>query len=127
MKAKLTKHEDEILLDMFRDYIVIYEWIDGIDAAEAARSGLLTEDRMVGLTLDADERLKQKGYAVRDRKPHHVIVRPRKNGRLAQTKRDGILYALIDYELLERLPGIEREWKRNRRQTVGREQRRRPC
>ena len=115
LKSKLTKHNDEVRLDMFRDYIVIYKWINGLDAVQAARAGIITEELMVELTLNADERLRHNGYMVRDRKPHHVIVRPRKNGDLAQTKTDGVLYALIDYELLSRLPDKEKERNKNRR------------
>ena len=123
MISKQTKHENEILLDMYRDYIVVYEWIEGIDAAAATRAGMLQEDLMVELTFDAEERLKQKGYTVRDRKPHHIIVRPRKNGRLAETKMKGILYALVDFELLERLPKREEERRKDRRLLYHRKQR----
>jgi hypothetical protein len=107
MNGKISKHAEEISLDMHRDYVTIYEWIRGIDAAEAAGSGLISEETMVELTLDAEHRLQAIGYQVRDRKPHHVIVRPKKNRVLARTKQDGILYAVIDYELLERRPDYQ--------------------
>lgn len=123
MKAKQSKHENEIALDMFRDYIVVYEWIEGIDAVVAVRNGVLEEHQMVSLTLDADDRLRNLGYRVRDRKPHHVIVRPRNNGALAHTPQHGVLYALIDYELLERLPNVDEELKKNRRLLYHRKQR----
>ena len=53
MQSKIQSHED-IILDMFRLYAVIYEWIPGIDAAQAYENRILDEELMKSLTLDSE-------------------------------------------------------------------------
>ncbi len=88
MQAKIEAHK-EIALDMCRSYAVIYEWIQGIDATQACREGILEKEYMELLTLDAEKRIKNKGFIVEDRKPHHVIIRPEKDGNLAASFSSG--------------------------------------
>jgi len=57
---------------------------------------------MESLTLDAEEKIKKQGFIVRDRKPHHLIVRPLENRELLQTSEKKIKYGLIDFELLQK-------------------------
>lgn len=106
MQPIIEAHKD-IQLDMFRSYVVIFEWIKGIDAAHAHSDNLMDERQVIDLTLRVAEEMKDKGFLVRDNKPHHIIVKPKKNGTLAKDRKGGILYAVIDYELLVRTP--ERE------------------
>jgi hypothetical protein len=94
-------HKD-VELDMFRSYVMIYEWIKGIDAAQACRDGFLDENEMTALTLRVEKEMKDKGFAVKDSKPHHVIVRPQVDGKLARNKQENLLYGVVDNELLER-------------------------
>lgn len=101
MQAKIKAHK-EIALDMCRSYAVIYEWIQGIDAIQARREGILEKECMELLTLDAEKRIKENGFIIKDRKPHHIIVRPKKDGNLARDEEKKVLYGLVDYELLER-------------------------
>jgi hypothetical protein len=101
MQSKIEKH-DEIILDMFRPYIVVYEWIKGIDATQAYTQQMLSQTKMEQLTLHASREMRKKGFIVRDQKPHHLIIRPRKDGNLLKDKNGKILYAVVDYELLER-------------------------
>ena len=90
-----------ITLDPVRDYIEIFAWIDGIDAEEASRLGLLDEELLVLLTRSSNHALSRLGYRVLDNKPRHLIVRPRSDGALLQ--RNGrIVYTMIDFELLQR-------------------------
>ena len=90
-----------ITLDPARDYIEIFAWIDGIDAEEASRLGLLDEELLVLLTRSSNHALSRLGYRVLDNKPRHLIVRPRSDGALLQ--RNGrIVYTMIDFELLQR-------------------------
>jgi len=103
MQLKMEAHK-EIALDMFRSYAVIYEWAPGIDATQACERGMLDEKSMGMLTLDSAEEIKKEGFRVKDTKPHHVIVRPKKDRNFAREKRKKILYRLIDFELLERTP-----------------------
>ncbi|MBN1594841.1 hypothetical protein JW933_02840 [candidate division FCPU426 bacterium] len=101
MQSILQTHE-EIALDIDRLYMLIYEWIEGIDATEAFAQGLLDDAQVRALTLAAAMQLEKMGFVVRDNKPHHIIVSPDANGRLLQDEKGGIRYGLIDYELLER-------------------------
>ncbi len=98
-------HSD-IDLDWNRFYAVIYEWLKGIDAAEACGKRLLGHQQMVELYERSNRELKANGFIMRDNKPRHIIVRP-KGGELAKDKLGSILYGLVDFELLERTP--ERE------------------
>jgi hypothetical protein len=116
MQMKIKKHSD-IKLDMFRPYVVVYEWVKGIDAAEAHKKGYISEMNMKSLTLRADSDMRQKGFLVRDRKPHHVIIRPKKKGGLFRDRDGQILYALVDFELLDRTPERERIVRTAKRKT----------
>ncbi|HUV06883.1 MAG TPA: hypothetical protein VMX75_04080, partial [Spirochaetia bacterium] len=114
MQSKVENHT-EVELDMFRSYAVLYEWVKGIDAAQAREEGFLQERDMTTLTLKAEKEMKNKGFIVRDRKPHHIIVRARPDGDLAMASEGKILYAIIDYELLERTPEREAAVKKVKR------------
>ena len=92
----------EIELDMFRSYGVIYQWVKGIDAVDAADRGILSLNEIAELTLVAEKRMKERGFVVCDRKPHHLIVRPKNSGGLAKDRNGQVLYALVDFELLQR-------------------------
>jgi hypothetical protein len=82
-----------------RQYILLYRWINGIDAEQAADAGLIYESQMVALGREARQALADHGWEVMDHKPRHVILRVRKDGRLAR-RGDALRWALIDYELL---------------------------
>lgn len=114
MQPIIEAHKD-IQLDMFRSYVVIFEWIKGIDAAHAHSDNLMDERQVIDLTLRVAEEMKDKGFLVRDNKPHHIIVKPKKNGTLAKDRKGGILYAVIDYELLVRTPEREESIKQVKR------------
>jgi hypothetical protein len=115
MDRLATTHE-EIELDLNRNYAVIYEWIKGLDAAQACEKGLLSRAEMEELLELAQREMARKGYLVRDHKVQHVIVRPRGDGLLR--RRDGACqYAVIDFELLARTETREqavRDRKRKR-------------
>ena len=111
----VQRTHDQITLDMHRQYAVIYEWIKGIDAAEAFKAGLVDEDTMRSLILRSNREMKDKGFWVRDSKPHHIIVRPRRDGRLLSDAGGSTLYALVDFELLERTPQREQAVRMSKR------------
>ena len=107
IEARQRAHPD-MPLHLRRNYAVIYEWIKGIDAARACREGRLTADEVDTLVARVERDLRQRGFVVRDNKPHHVIVRPGPDALV--TGREGqILYAYVDFELLERTPQREQE------------------
>lgn len=107
MQAKVRNHPVE--LDMFRPYAVIYQWVKGIDAGEACRRELLSEEETQGLTRRAEEAMRVKGFVVKDQKSHHVIIRADREGAVLRRRDGTVPYAMVDFELLERTP--EREEK----------------
>ena len=122
MQDKIDKHV-EIELDMQRLYAVLYEWIKGIDAVEAQEAGLLEESEVEALTREASVRIGAQGFKVLDRKPHHVIVRPRPDGDLLRDRTGEIEYALVDYELLQLTEEHDREVRQEKRSDYLRKQR----
>ena len=97
-------------IDILRSYIMIYGWIDGIEAPEAyAKLNLAPkeqEGQLSALTHSVDLDLKKKGFAVVDHKPTHIILRM-KNGLPRERPTGRISYAIVDYELLERTAANE--------------------
>jgi len=91
--------ERRIDYDWERQYILLYRWIDGIDAEQAAETGMISEAEMVQQSRNASARLKALGWEVLDHKPRHVILRVTRDGRWV-ARRGAPLWALIDYELL---------------------------
>lgn len=91
--------ERRVTYDWERLYILLYGWIDGIDAEEAARRGMIGQETMKALGRQARTTLRRHGWMVSDHKPRHVIVRPRPDGSLLR-RHGEIVWALIDYELL---------------------------
>jgi hypothetical protein len=114
MRHKINSH-DEVELNIYRSYVMVYEWVKGIDAANAFNRGLMSKATMEELTLRVDAELKKKGFRVRDRKPHHIIIRPKKDGSILLDTEGNIPYALVDFELLERTPDRDRIIKKEKR------------
>lgn len=92
-------------LDIRRQYIVIYGWIDGLDAVQmadhlkltgAARDAFLRE-----MTDYVTAELAVAGFRVLDMKPAHVILRLGPDQHILPRKDGKPMYALVDYELLE--------------------------
>ena len=95
--------ERRVRYDWERLYILLYRWIDGIDAEAAMYAGLITKERMVELGQEARLRLRELGWMVCDHKPRHVIIRPSHRGNGLVRHGGETAWALIDYELLVRL------------------------
>ena len=112
----IQQHHDEIAIDWNRNYAVIYQWVKGIDAAEACRRGLLDKEGMTRLIQRSNDELSYKGFTVSDSKPQHIIVRPRDDGQLLKNRRGEVQYALVDFELLKRTPAREQSMRARKRQ-----------
>lgn len=97
-----------VAIDILRDYILVYRWLPGLDAADAHDAGLLGEAEMEQLTLRAIRELDDRGYRVLDMKPAHIIVQPDGAG-LRRTADGELAYGLVDFELLERTPEHQAE------------------
>jgi hypothetical protein len=115
LQSKVETHKRDLELDIFRAYVVFYEWINGIDAAQAYREEIIDEADMRQLTREVEEEMRLKGYVIRDNKPHHIIVRPDKYGRLKKDMCGKVFSAVIDYELLARTPEKEEVIRKFRR------------
>ena len=120
---KKAKYRD-VELDIYRQYILIYEWIKGVASTEAAAAqasqaaGYADANSFALAMMDRSiEDMQQAGFRVLDVKPQHVIVRPKPNGGLLQDRSGRTAYALVDFELLERTPEYGRQAKQERRQT----------
>ena len=121
MQYKIKSHTD-ITLDIHRSSAVIYEWIEGIDSAEAFGKKVLGKKLMEFLTIQAGEELKENGFVVKDNKPHHIIVKPAGKRELLKD-REKMPYGLIDFELLERTPKSESIIKKDKRRDYLKRQR----
>jgi hypothetical protein len=90
-------------LDIRRDYIMLYHWVDGMDAEQFYQRGRLTQDDLIALTRRVADELKANGFWVLDNKPKHIILREnRETGRLLHRNGE-LVYVLIDFELLKRI------------------------
>jgi hypothetical protein len=116
IEAKRDAHKG-VELDAFRKYAVIYEWVKGIDAAQAFREGLVGREELSTLVDRAAREMRARGFVVRDNKAQHVIVRPVDGNGLARNRRGRLLYAAVDFELLERTPKHERAVRAAKRRT----------
>ncbi len=111
----IQQNHDEIAIDWNRNYAVIYEWLKGVDAAEACRQGLLTRADLGSLIQRSSEELNAKGFTVSDNKPQHIIVRANHDGKLLSDRGGKIYYGLVDFELLKRTPTREQEMRARKR------------
>ena len=100
--SKIAKHPG-IEIDILRDYILIYLWLDGIDVMQANGLGLLPDHKVETITQRATTELQTKGYRVLDMKPMHVIVQETPDGKLVEEEGQ-TRYGLVDFELLQRTP-----------------------
>jgi hypothetical protein len=116
--AKIARNPG-VELDILRQYVLIFGWIRGCDAVEAAEQlglkGIQREEFLARITSLAIHELEQKGYQVVDMKPEHVIVRVKPDGTLLRDKNNQIVYAVVDYELLSRTSEHEHAVRRANR------------
>jgi hypothetical protein len=109
---KKAKYRD-VELDIYRHYILIYEWIKGESIVEACNAMKLDDPRMLDMLKSYTERaikdLAQKGYRVLDMKPAHIIVRRQEDHSFIQNREGKTAYALVDFELLQRTPKHEQK------------------
>lgn len=98
--ASQNTSEHPVEYDWERIYILLYRWMDGVDAEQARAAGMISEEGMIDLTRKSAHSLQKLGWCVLDHKPRHLILRPhRRTRRILQRHQQPIL-GLIDYELL---------------------------
>ncbi len=104
---KLARYPQAVL-DIRRQYILLYGWIDGHDAQQVADqrqlAGAAREQFLAETTAFVTGELAEAGFHVLDMKPAHVILRFDAAGQLKRRPDGRLLYALVDYELLEKIP-----------------------
>jgi hypothetical protein len=106
MSARLIASQSDVeparrvAYDWERLYVLLYRWIDGIDAEAAMLGGGLTQAQMVELGQQARAALRRHGWMACDHKPRHVVIRPNAAGDAFVRRNGAIPWALIDYELL---------------------------
>lgn len=120
----ISKEHEGILLDINRQYAVIYEWMAGIDSAQALRKEIIDENTMRDLVESANEQLQDKGFVVGDSKPHHVIIQPSADGTLPAATGAATPCGLVDFELLDRTPQREKAVRAVKREAYLKRQRR---
>lgn len=103
--AKLAQHP-EVELDIFRHYILLYGWIEGLNAAQTAAAFGVPVGRRDKFLAEATDRaildLDRHGFRMLDIKPEHIVLRVRRDGSLLRRRNGEPAFALLDYELLER-------------------------
>jgi hypothetical protein len=101
--TKRAQHP-EVPLKTSRPYLLLYGWIEGLNATELSdRLGLAGGKRerfLTETTLRVISQLGSHGFRVIDMKPEHIIL-PEGSG-LEALEQELEAYALVDYELLER-------------------------
>lgn len=98
--ASQDEGETKVEYDWERLYILLYRWMDGIDAEQAHRSGNLSLTQMSQLARDTADTLRQLGWLVLDHKPRHIIVRQHPKSRQLLARHGKPALGLVDYELL---------------------------
>ncbi|MDX2108961.1 MAG: hypothetical protein SFY80_01840 [Verrucomicrobiota bacterium] len=81
-------------------YILLYQWLDGVDAEQAFQNDMISNDTMVYLSRTMRQHARDLGWVVLDHKPRHVIVRPVRNGNGLRFYKGHPVMGMIDYELL---------------------------
>jgi hypothetical protein len=119
IRAKIARHSG-VEIDILRQYVLLFGWVKGLDAVETAEHFKLEGDARAEFfartTSLVTHELWQKGYRVVDMKPAHVILRPGANRSLLRDRNGQFVYALVDYELLERTPEHEQAVRSANRQ-----------
>ena len=104
-RREIDNHSDpefaKIDFDYERQYIYLFSYVKGWNAANYQEWGKLGEEETRALTKRVENELKLKGFKVLDHKPSHIILREDSHGQLL--RHDGeLVYALVDFELLMR-------------------------
>jgi hypothetical protein len=104
--------EPSVDLSIERQYVVLFHWVRGIDAETLVRQGFISTDEARDLLKSVIDDLAAKGFRVLDMKLNHVILRYRPGrGLIRRGKRP--IYAIVDFELLQRTESYQR-WRSDR-------------
>jgi hypothetical protein len=119
IRTKVARHPG-VEIDILRRYVVLYGWIDGLDAVKTTDQSMFNSatrtEFLARTTSLVTHELALKGYRVIDMKPAHIILRVGPDARLLRERNGQLAYALVDYELLERTPEHEQAVRSANRQ-----------
>jgi hypothetical protein len=115
-QADVGRHE-KVRLDIARQYILLFQWVDGLNAEDLCDEGELTREELAELTSRVSLELRAKGFRVLDNKPKHFILRKTRNPGALITRRQ-LVYALVDFELLKRTSEYTRFLKERKKDRV---------
>ena len=104
-RTRASDKRVELLPD--RQYVYLFQWVRGTDAASLVRAGALSRRQAAALVVEVIGDLAAKGFRVLDMKPDHIILRQRPDGRLL-VHHGRLVYALVDFELLQRTDEYQR-------------------
>lgn len=93
---------EAIGLAIDRQYVSIFQWVRGVDAEQLVRDGTLAPRDAAALVEQAVRELSECGFRMLDIKPSHIIVRRKPDGSFLR-RGDRLVYALVDFELLQRI------------------------
>lgn len=140
---RIIRRHPGITLDILRRYILLYQWIEGLNVVELLGeigvAGDELEDHLETITRRVAADLEIKGFVVADMKPSHVIIHEdgvkqirdlggHNDGRARQVNFLHSLieqrrYSVVDYELMARTPAHEEQVKQRRRSSYLEDQR----
>jgi hypothetical protein len=115
-QATRTSGSEAVEMSIQRQYVMLFQWVDGQDAENLMRQGVISAQEARTLVIDVVHDLAAKGFRVLDTKPNHVILRHRP-GRGLLRRGTKPVYALVDFELLQRTEEYER-WCETRSATA---------
>jgi hypothetical protein len=93
--------EQRIALDIHRDYLLLFGWVQGHNGREMHQLGLLSDDQMRQLTHRAKDELLSHDYVMLDLKPQHLILRQNSTTNGLLRRHNQLVYAMVDFELLQ--------------------------
>lgn len=97
----LQDDSEHVHLDIDRQYILLFGWVEGDNAEDLEIQGVMTPVEVEELTHRVNQELAAKGFRILDNKPKHFIIRRRPDGSLM--RRNGeLVYVQVDFELLQR-------------------------
>lgn len=101
--------DSSVDLSIERQYVVLFHWVRGTDAETLVRQGVISKSEAVDLLKRVIDDLAAKGFRVLDMKLNHVILRHRPGQGLI-CRRGRPIYAIVDFELLQRTEAYQR-WR----------------
>jgi hypothetical protein len=104
VQADAVAHQamNSVSLEPDRDYITLFEWVNGFNLQELVKMGRISVEEMQSVDREVRRRLQLLGFSVADHKPDHIIVRLDSNG-VPRRRNGNLVVALADFELLERV------------------------